>query len=140
MLAPLLLALCAQAPTPTPPAADDGVQVQALIDEMTAAEKRLVDSSFTMHKREWHAGRLTDELLAVNFRKPGRARLEWPAASKENAGRALSYASGKLTVRIGFFNLDLDDDSALVKSESRHPPKDIGFPHTIAILARNFEQ
>src|SRR5689334_22742957 len=98
LAAPLLLALCAQAPT------DDGPQVQALIDEMKAAETHLVDSSFTMHKREWHDGHMTDELLDVKFRKPGKARLEWPAASKENSGRALSYASGKLTVRVGFLN------------------------------------
>src|ERR1043166_941554 len=101
LAAPLLVALCAQAPTP---AHDDGAQVQALMDEMKAAEAHLVASSFTMHKREWHAGRLTDELLTVNFRKPGKARLDWVAASKENAGRALSYASGKGTVRIGFPN------------------------------------
>lgn len=119
----------------------DAERVRQYTREMSSAYAKIRDYTTIFHKRERVGGELQSaEYIEVKFRKPLSVYLAW--TREAHAGQELIYVAGwnggKLRAHRGSFpdiTVNLAPRSSLAMKGNRHPVTEVGFGHTIEIIA-----
>lgn len=133
--------LVASSRAPGPASGDVAERVRQYTNAMSGAYAKVRDYTTIFHKRERVGGELQPaERIELKFRKPLAVYLAW--TREAHAGQELIYVAGwnggKLRAHKGSFpdlTVNLAPRSALAMKGNRHPVTEVGFGHTIAIIA-----
>ena len=73
--------------------ADDREVAFQIVDQMSAAEKRLVDSTYELHREEYVDGEFgAKQIMAVKYRRPHHVYIKW--VGKTYGGREVIIEFG----------------------------------------------
>ncbi len=127
------------APVEAPPA------IEATLERARAANARVQDASYTLHRLEWKGGRYLDQQqILVKCRRPDDIYLRWTGEAhqgREVIYRGVGWNDGRLRVNPGRLlpTLDLDPTGGLAMQNSRQPVWMSSIVRTVDTTMRNHD-
>lgn len=145
------------APAPASPAGEEKTKTEdkdpafdaawIMIKQGVAAMKKLRDFTAIFHKQEYAKGKMRPkEIASMKFRmKPRSVYMKW--IGKEKKDQEVIWQKGwndnDLKAHKGSFpdiTVNLNPKGRLAKADNRHPVTEAGFPHTVQLIASNFNR